>query len=83
MGLVADAVRSELEGLKSVTSALGASALMLAESLDDSGNSLTSRSMAARELRETMDRVRLLASARREPDKLDDLAERRRRRLAS
>lgn len=83
MGLVADAVRAELEQLKADGSALGASALMLAESIDDVENSLTSRSMAARELRETLDRVRLLASARREPDKLDDLAERRRRRLAS
>ena len=83
MGLVADAVRRELEELRSDGSALGASALTLAGAIDDVGNSLTSRSMAARELRETLVRVRLLASSRREPDKLDDLAERRRRRLAS
>lgn len=83
MGLVEDAVRAELVELKADGSALGASALMLAVSLDDAGNSLTSRSMAARELRETLGRVRVLAASRREPDKLDDLAERRRRRLAS
>lgn len=83
MGLVADAVRQELEGLRAEGSALGATAVVLAEAIDDAANSLTSRSMAAKELRETLGKVRMLASSCREPDKLDDLAERRRRRLAS
>lgn len=83
MGLVADAVRAELKELNADGSALGATAVVLAEAIDDGGNSLTSRSMAAKELRETLGKVRMLVSARRQPDKLDDLAQRRQRRLAS
>jgi hypothetical protein len=62
VGLVADAVALELKELNAEGSALGATAVVLAEAIDDSGNSLTSRSMAAKELRETLGKVRMLVS---------------------
>ena len=63
--------------------ALVASAVALARELDMK-NSATSKSMCARALREVMDRLMELSpQAGREPDALDDLSERRRRRRAS
>ncbi len=64
-------------------SALAASALVLARELDDPGNSATSKSMCARALLEVMGRVRELMPDAEEGDRLDELNERRRRRLAA
>lgn len=64
-------------------SALAASALVLAGELDSAGNSATSKSMCAKALTETMDRLRELSPPRRELDDLDDLAARRERRRIS
>lgn len=63
-------------------SALAASALALAAELDSAGNSATSKSMCAKALLETLDRLRELTPPQEENDQLDQLAERRARRLA-
>lgn len=62
-------------------SALGASALALAREMD-SQNSATSKSMCAKALLETMDRLRSLAPEREEKDQVDDLSARRAARIA-
>lgn len=65
-------------------SGLAASALALAREIDNPKNSATSKAMCAKELRETMDRLRERAPEQEE-DALDDLSRRRaaRRRKAS
>jgi hypothetical protein len=63
-------------------SALAASAHVLAAQLDDPANSATSKSMCARALRETLDRLRELAPQAAKQDRLDDLGSRRAKRLA-
>lgn len=63
-------------------SALAASALRLAEELDDPDNSATSKSMCARALTETMDRLRELAPDEEKKDSLDELSRRRETRIA-
>jgi hypothetical protein len=63
-------------------SALAASAVALAYQIEHPYNSATSKSMCARELRDTMDRLRELAPKAEEADNLDDLAARRLKRLA-
>ena len=62
-------------------SALAAAALVLAGELDDPGNSATSKSMCARALKETMDRLWELLPPVEEADRLDDLTSRRQTRL--
>jgi uncharacterized tellurite resistance protein B-like protein len=62
-------------------SALAASARALARELD-SQTSATSKSMCARALLETLDRLRELAPAEHKVDRLDELATRRTARLA-
>lgn len=62
---------------------LAASALALAIELDDPANSATSKSMCARALLETLDRLRELVPPQQETDALDALAERRALRLGS
>lgn len=86
--LVVDAVRRDvaelerrLKGIKD--SALAATALALAAEIDDPGNSATSKSMCARALTETLDRLRELAPAEAAGDKLDDLSARREKRLVA
>jgi len=64
-------------------SALAASALVLAGELDDPENSATSKSMCARALTETMERLRDLLPPDTEADRLDDLSARRAERLAA
>jgi hypothetical protein len=83
---VATAVRRELRALRArapalADSALAASALVLAQQLDDPGNSATSKASCQRALRETLDRLRDLAPADGNMDPLDDLAARRAARL--
>lgn len=80
--MVTDAVVVELASLRSSGSALGATALALAAAVDEP-DSTTSMAMCARELRETMERVRAIAAKRPEADRLDDLAGRRAQRVAS
>jgi hypothetical protein len=63
-------------------SALAASALALAAEIDDPNNSATSKSMCARALIDTLDRMRDLAPDGDEKDKLDELSTRRAARIA-
>lgn len=63
-------------------STLAASALALAEEIDGR-NSATSKSMCAKELRETMGLLRSLAPPKVETDRLDEVSKRRRRRRAT
>lgn len=63
-------------------SALGAVALALAREVDAAGNSATSKSMCARALVETLDRLRGLVPAEESADGLDELASRRAARVA-
>jgi hypothetical protein len=84
---VAEAVERDLADIRRrdptlATSALAASALALAAEIDSVGNSATSKSMCARELRDTLDRLRALAPKGEENDDLDDLAARRAKRRA-
>ena len=60
---------------------LAASALEMARGLD-SNASLAQKTLAAKELRETMDRLRELAPAEKAKDRVDDLRERRDKRRA-
>lgn len=85
--MVVDAVRRDvaelerrLKGIKD--SALAATALALAAEIDDPGNSATSKSMCARALTETLDRLVELAPVEAAGDQLDDLSLRREKRLA-
>jgi hypothetical protein len=81
LALVVDAVGAELERLKQTDSALAASALALAAAVD-APDSTTSLAMCARELRETLATLRALAASKHEPDRIDDLAARRKVRVA-
>lgn len=80
-GEVAAAVRRDLDSIARVapelaTSALAASALSLAREMDDAGNSATSKSMCARALLDTLDRMRELMPIAEEADELDELVAR-------
>lgn len=83
------AVKRDLAALKDpklAKSGLAASALALARELDSPKNSATSKSMCARALLDTLDRLRALAPAVKEKDEVDELSNRRqkrRRRAAS
>ncbi len=81
---VVEAVERDLKKLPKelAESALGASALSLAAEMDQP-NSATSKSMCARALLETLDRLRSLAPPKREEDELDDLRTRRAKRKAA
>jgi hypothetical protein len=57
--------------------ALSAAALELARQMDADGNSATSKSMCARELRETMGLLRGMAPEEREESPLDEIRARR------
>jgi hypothetical protein len=80
---VAEAVEKDLKELGDLpagASALAASALALASEMDSDANSATSKSMCAKALLETMDRLRAVVPDKRR-DRLDDLAGRREMRL--
>jgi hypothetical protein len=72
---VVAAVERELVSLPSVLreGALAAAAVALAEILDDVHNSATSRSMVAKELRETLASLRALAPPVERKDELSEL----------
>jgi hypothetical protein len=85
--VVTDGVRLDLEEIAGrdadlARSGLAEQALALAGMVDDVGSSTTSRAAAARELRETLDRLRELAPAVVEGDAVDELAGRRVARVA-
>lgn len=63
------------------TSGLAANALRLAKEMD-SDSSATSKSMCARALNETMEKIRALAPQEQTQDELDELAARRDKRRA-
>lgn len=82
------AVRRDLEDLagrdpRLAEGSLAASALALAAALDDPANSATSKSMCARALRESIDRLWELAPPPQTKDGIDDLASRRSKRRAT
>lgn len=81
---VADATQRDLDTLPGTLagSALAATALALARELDKPRNSATSKAMCARALSDVLSQLRALAPANREDDGLDDIAARRRARLA-
>ena len=64
-------------------SGLAEMARALARGIDNTENSFTSRSIAAKELRDTMSVLRDLAPAEAKHDKVDELAKRRADRLAA
>jgi hypothetical protein len=85
VGTVAEGVEQDLaaiEDTKLRTSALAESARALAHRLDDEDTSATAASLCAKVLLETLDRLRQLAPAKPEKDGVDDLADRRTRRVA-
>lgn len=63
-------------------SALAASAVALAYEIEHPYNSATSKSNCAKEMRDTLDRLRELAPEEEKEDDLDDLGKRRAARLA-
>lgn len=81
---VRDAVERDLERLPEdlAGSALAASALALAQEIDRSGNSATSKSMCAKALQDVLRELRSLAPAEEEHDEIDELEAQRRRRIA-
>lgn len=79
---VEDALRLELKELIGSRSTLAASALALAREMDDPDNSATSKSMCARSLIETMERLFSLEPPKKENDRLDELSDLRTKRLA-
>jgi hypothetical protein len=74
-------IRKRDEGL--ADSALAAIAKVLAAQLDDLSNSATSKSMCAKALTETMDRLLELAPAKEVADGVDEVAKQREQRRAA
>jgi hypothetical protein len=80
--VVEQAVLKDLEAFPALKDGgLAAAALQMARELDDPSNSATSKSMCAKALTELMARIAELAPPVKEADRIDDIAERRRRRL--
>lgn len=80
---VVEALRAELEGMGDLAgSTLAASALALAAELDKPGNSATSKSMCARALNETLEKLRAQVPEAPADDSVDELAARRAARLS-
>jgi hypothetical protein len=77
IGEVEGGISEELGALGVCSPGLGALALQLARSIDDPGNSATSRSMCAKALMDVMRELRGLAPAEREADRVDELSSRR------
>lgn len=79
---VVEAVQQFLTGLgDAASSPEAASALALAAELDDGANSATSKSMCARALNETIEKLRALAPPKREATGLDAIRDDRGLRL--
>jgi hypothetical protein len=84
-GPVVKAVEHDLKqfGADLAASGLAASALALAGEIDSPLNSATSKSMCARALLDTLERLRALAPPKKEKTKVDDLASKRARRRSA
>ena len=82
-GVQRDLARIALTDPNLVESALAMSALALAAEIDAPGNSATAKSMCAKSLLETLDRLRAISPPKPEQDGLDDLSARRAQRLAT
>ena len=87
IGDVEKALKTDLARIRKLDpllakSALAASCRTLAKSLDSSETSATAKSMCARALLDTLDRLRELTPDDQGADDLDDLATRRKARLA-
>jgi hypothetical protein len=80
--VVEEAVKRDLKAFPAdlARSTLAESALALARELDSPENSATSKSMCARALLDTMNRLRELAPPPEQKDRLDDLSARRQQR---
>lgn len=79
---VEEAVRLDLEGMGDLANAtLAAAALALARSIDDESTYATAKANCAKELRETMNRLRDLAADRKGDSPLDEIRARRDARL--
>lgn len=70
-------------GVDRATSALAATSLELARQLDNPRNSATAKSMCAARLIESLDRLRELNPPAQEDSPLDQIAARRRERIAA
>lgn len=86
MVTASEAIEAELAELRKREPALAdgvlaSSALEMARGLDSTA-SLAQKTLAAKELREIMDRLRELAPAEKAKDRVDDLRDRRAKRLA-
>lgn len=81
---VEDGTRDEIEqlGVGDISPGLSNLAIQLAQAIDES-DAPTAIAVAARELRATMQELRKLAPVRTEGDALDDLADRRAKRLGA
>lgn len=81
--MVSEAVERDLAGMGVLgESSLAATARVLAGLLDDPRHSATSKSMCAKVLREIMDRLRELVPPVSDGDLVDELGDRRAKRLA-
>jgi hypothetical protein len=82
---VVESVESFVAGLsgEAADDPLAASALALAAEIDDAGNSATSKSMVAKELRETLAYLRAMSPAKKEADDVDEIAAAREKRRAA
>jgi hypothetical protein len=88
MGDVVDRVRRDLERIERLDPELAGSglagvALALAARMDDVENSATSVSMCGRALTDALEQLRELTPVEDEGDRIDDLADRRSRRVAA
>jgi hypothetical protein len=81
---VVEAVTAELErlGEPGASSSLAATALALAEQLDEPRNGATSKSMCAKAMVDVLRELRLLAPPKQEDDELDRARKQRTERLA-
>jgi hypothetical protein len=84
---VVEAAMREVEAIRErdeelAGSALSASAVALAYEIEHPFNSATSKSMCAREMRDTLDRLRELMPPEEKPDAISDIEAQRAKRLA-
>jgi hypothetical protein len=77
---VVEAVQAEIDALNAPKGSLSATALAMAAEIDGE-NSATSKSMCAKVLVDTMERLRAAAPPEKREDGVDEIAKRRERRL--
>lgn len=83
MRSVSEALERELAAMPQELreSTLAATAMSLADALDDPDNSATSKSMCGRVMLDILDRLRELAPPQQQTTQLDDIRNRRQQRL--